>query len=150
MNKEGINYILLNSTLFVFIIYIIYKLNILDTIFNLFITLFLSTILSYIIYPIYKRLNIKLNKYISLLLIYTIIILFIILLLYSIIPNIHFFNKIIDLITNIIKFLSIITNKLNITLDLNSYLEKMQYKLSYKKISRIDEIKILIFIFKNQ
>ena len=65
----------------------------------------LSIILSYIVYPIYKVLSRSCNNMISIIIIYLSLILFILFLVYSIIPNTHFINKIVDLLTNLLKFI---------------------------------------------
>ena len=102
--KKGINYILLNSAFLIFIIYVLFKLNILIKIEKIFILIFPSIILSYIIYPIYKKINNKLNKTISIIIVYILLLLFIFILIYLIIPRFNFINKVIDLSTNILKF----------------------------------------------
>ena len=124
-NKDGINYILLNSTFFVFILYLLSCLNVLDTILNVITIIFLSIILSYIVYPIYKVLNKSCNNMISIILIYLFLLIFILFLVYSIIPNAHLINKIIDLFTNILMFIDRINLKYNLNIDLELYLEKL-------------------------
>lgn len=119
-NKVSINYILINCTFFVFILYLLFKLNILNKMLEVFILIFFSIILSYIIYPIYKKLNKHINNIYSLLIIYILLVIFIFLLLYSIIPNTHFLLKIIDLFNNIIEFI----NKINIKYSLNINIDK--------------------------
>jgi len=122
--KEGINYILINSTFLIFIFYILYKINILNTIIELFVLIFLSIIFSYVIYPIYIRLSNKFNKIISITIIYISIIIFLFILIYSIVPKTHFINKIMDLLSNILKFENILNKKLNININLDLYIEK--------------------------
>ncbi len=114
-NKEKFNYTLINITLFVFIIYLLNKLNVLNKLIDLIILLILSLIISYIIYPIYKTLNKRLNKFITIFLIYGSLMLLILFIIYSIIPSTDLILKITDLLDNIIKFI----NKLNIKYDLN-------------------------------
>ena len=105
MKKEGINYLLLNSTFFIFIIYILSKLDILESIKSTVVLIFLSLILSYIIYPIYKKVSNILSNTLSIIIIYSLLLLFIFIL------------------SNILKFEDIINNKYNLNLDLNKYLE---------------------------
>lgn len=124
-NKDGINYILLNSTFFVLILYLLSELNIFTSILNIITILFLSIILSYIVYPIYKALSRSCNNMISIIIIYLSLILFILFLVYSIIPNTHFINKIIDLLTNLLKFIDRLNIKYKLNIDLELYLEKI-------------------------
>lgn len=124
-NKDGINYILLNSTFFVLILYLLSRLNIFTSILNIITILFLSIILSYIVYPIYKALSRSCNNMISIIIIYLSLILFILFLVYSIIPNTHFINKIIDLLTNLLKFIDRLNIKYKLNIDLELYLEKI-------------------------
>lgn len=124
-NKDGINYILLNSTFFVLILYLLSKLNILTPILNIITILFLSIILSYIVYPIYKVLNRYCNNIISIVIIYLSLILFILFLVYSIIPNTNFINKVIDLLTNILKFIDRLNIKYSLNINLDMYLENI-------------------------
>lgn len=124
-NKDGINYILLNSTFFVLILYLLSGLNIFTSILNIITILFLSIILSYIVYPIYKALSRSCNNMISIIIIYLSLILFILFLVYSIIPNTHFINKIIDLLTNLLKFIDRLNIKYKLNIDLELYLEKI-------------------------
>ena len=124
-NKDGINYILLNSTFFVLILYLLSRLNILTPILNIIIILFLSIILSYIAYPIYKVLNRSCNNIISITIIYISLILFILFLVYSIIPNTHFINKVIDLLTNLLKFIDRLNIKYSLNINLDMYLKKI-------------------------
>lgn len=124
-NKDGINYILLNSTFFVLILYLLSKLNIITPILNIITILFLSIILSYIVYPIYKVLNRYCNNIISIVIIYLSLILFILFLVYSIVPNTHFINKVIDLLTNILKFIDRLNIKYSLNINLDMYLENI-------------------------
>lgn len=121
-NKDGINYILLNSTFFVFILYLLSCLNVLDSILNVITIIFLSIILSYMVYPIYKNVNKIFNNIISIIIIYLFLLAFIFFLVYSIIPNTHFINKIVDLFTNILKFIDRVNIKYNLNIDLELYL----------------------------
>ena len=123
MKKEGINYLLLNSTFFIFIIYILSKLDILESIKSTVVLIFLSLILSYIIYPIYKKVSNILSNTLSIIIIYSLLLLFIFILIYSIIHKSNIIEKSIDLFSNILKFEDIINNKYNLNLDLNKYLE---------------------------
>lgn len=124
-NKDGINYILLNSTFFVLILYLLSRLYILTPILNIITILFLSIILSYIVYPIYKVLNKPCNNVISIAIIYLSLILFILFLVCSIIPNTHFINKVIDLLTNLLKFIDRLNVKYSLNINLDMYLEKI-------------------------
>ena len=124
-NKDGINYILLNSAFFVLILYLLSNLNILNSILNIIIIIFLSIILSYVVYPIYKILNKFCNNIISIVIIYLFLLIFILFLVYSIIPNTHFINKVVDLITNLLKFIDKVNIKYNLNIDLELYLEKI-------------------------
>lgn len=123
MKKEGINYILLNSTFFIFIIYILSKLNVLESIKNAFLLVLLSLVLSYIIYPIYKKISNKYSNTLSIIIIYSLLLIFSFILLYLVIPKSNIIYKIMDLFSNILKFENIINNKYNLNLDLNKYLE---------------------------
>ena len=58
-NKDVINGKILTITLFVFIIYLLNKLNFLDRIIKFILLLFISLILSYIVYPIHKKITKK-------------------------------------------------------------------------------------------
>lgn len=124
-NKDGINYILLNSAIFVFIFYLLSKLNALDLILNITTILFLSLILSYIVYPIHKRLRKCTNTVLSITIIYLSLLFLILLLVYSVIPNANFINKIIDLLSNILKFIDKVNIKYDLNIDLEIYLEKI-------------------------
>jgi len=123
--KDGINYILINSTFFVFIFYLLHKLNVIDEIINILSLLFFSLILSYIIYPIYNVINKKLNSILSIILIYIILLLIILFLIYSIIPNTNFINNVIELFSNILKFVDKINTKYNLNINLEIYMEKI-------------------------
>lgn len=123
--KDSINYILINSTFFVFIFYLLHKLNVIDEIINILSLLFFSLILSYIIYPIYNKLNKKINSIFSVILIYSLLLLIILLLGYSIIPNTDFINNIIELFNNIFKFVDKLNVKYNLNINLEIYLENI-------------------------
>lgn len=140
-NKDGINYILLNSTIFVLFFYLLLKLNILNTILNIITILFFSIILSYIVYPIYKRLKKCIGSIASIAIIYLGILAFILLLTYLIIPNTHFINKIIDLLDNILKFIDKLNIKYNININLDVYLGKV---ITYIINNAMDIIKNII------
>jgi len=116
-NKEGINYKLVNISLFVFIIYIFYKVNILNKIFDFLIILFLSFTLSYIVYPIYKGLSNKLNKITSIVITYIFLGLLILFIFYLLIPSSKFIKNITDLFSNILKFIYNLNEKYHITID---------------------------------
>lgn len=124
-NKDGINYILLNTTFFVLFLYLLSSLNILNSILNIIEIIFLSIILSYVVYPIYKILNKFCNNVISMVIIYLFLLMFILFLVYSIIPNTNFINKVIDLLTNILKFIDRVNIKYSLNINLESYLEKI-------------------------
>ena len=115
-NKDVINYKIINVTFFVFIIYLLYKLNLLYKIKSFLLLIFISLILSYIVYPIYKKMSEKINKYLSVILIYTFIGLFVCALVFLFIPSNNFILKISDLFSNIISFV----NKL---IDINLYVD---------------------------
>ncbi len=123
-NKENINYNLVNIALFVFIIYLLNKLNIFDKILDLILLLLLSIALSYIVYPIYKRISNILNKYISVIIIYGVLTLFILTIIYSIIPNHSFISKVTDLFNNILKFIETMNIKYNLNININEYIDK--------------------------
>ena len=139
MSKEGINYKLFNCTFFLFIILILYKLNLLNTILNVSVLLLSSISISYIIYPIFKNINTKYNKTISIIIIYGSIVILLFFTIYSIIPNSNLINKIIDLFSNLLKFENIINTKYNLNIDLDKYIEKI---ISYMLTNSI-------FIIKN-
>lgn len=150
MNKEGINYILINSTFFIFIIYFLNKLNILSKLFDILILLILSIILSYIIYPIYKKLSNVLDKKISILIIYLSLILIIILFVYSIIPNMHFIRNIISLFNNVILFINKLNIRYSLNINIDFYIEKVTNYLINNSIfllkNIIDYLSKIIFI----
>ena len=123
--KKGINYLLVNSTFLIFIVFILNKLDVLNNIIDTLLLIFLSLILSYIIYPIYKAINRKINNILSIVITYTLLLLFIFIVVYSIIPKTNFINKVIDLFSNILKFENIIKDKYNINLDIDIYLERI-------------------------
>ena len=125
MKKEGINYLLLNCTFFLICIFILYKLNLLNTLLNIIILLITSLSLSYIIYPIYKYLSNKINKSISIIIIYGFLVLILFFLIYKIIPNSHLINQIINLFNNLLKFEQIINNKYHLNIDLDNYIEEL-------------------------
>ena len=122
MKKEGINYILINSTFFIFCIFLLNKLNILNSIINIVLLIILSIILAYIAYPIYKKIS---NKYISIIMVFIIILLIIILFLYLIIPNKHMINNLIKLFNNVMIFMNKIEIKYSLNININSYVEKL-------------------------
>ena len=124
-NKDGINYILVNCTFFVFIMYLLYKVNILNKLLETFLLLFLSIVLSYIMYPIYKSLSKNINKIYSILLIYIILLLLIFLLIYSVIPNTKLILNVIDLFNNIIAFIDRINIKYSLNIDIDKYVNNI-------------------------
>lgn len=124
-NKDGINYILVNSTFFVLFFYLLSKLNLLNTLFNIMILLFFSIILSYIVYPVYKHLRKKIGSFISITIIYLSILIFILLIIYSIVPNENFINGVVDLFSNILKFIDRVNIKYNLNINLEIYAEKI-------------------------
>lgn len=138
-NKDSINYKLVNIALFVFIIYLLNKLSILNRIIDFILLIILSLILSYIVYPIYTKLTFKLNKYLSIIIIYGIITLFIFFIIYSVIPSSNFIFKITDLFDNILKFI----NNLNIKYDLNINIDNYLNKIANYAINNS------IFVIKN-
>ena len=122
-NKESVNYKLINLALFIFIIYVLNKLNILNKIMDIILTILLSVILSYVVYPLYKKISNKLNKYVSITIIYASIFILIIFIIYSLIDGSSFIINLIDLFTNIIKFI----NKINIYNGTKLYKNILQY-----------------------
>lgn len=122
-NKDVINYKIINVTFFVFIIYLLYKLNLLYKIKSFLLLIFISLILSYIVYPIYKKMSEKINKYLSVILIYTFIGLFVCALVFLFIPSNNFILKISDLFSNIISFVNKLSNKYNLNIDINLYVD---------------------------
>ena len=124
-NKSGINYILINSTAFVFLFYLLNKLNIITPFFNIVTLLFFSCILSYIIYPIYKFLSKRINNILSIVLIYLIIIIFILYLIYSGVNNTNFIKNVVELFENIFKFINILNLKYNLNINIDLYLERI-------------------------
>lgn len=124
-NKDSINYKLVNIALFVFIIYLLNKLSILNRIIDFILLIILSLILSYIVYPIYTKLTFKLNKYLSIIIIYGIITLFIFFIIYSVIPSSNFIFKITDLFDNILKFINNLNIKYDLNINIDNYLDKI-------------------------
>lgn len=124
-NKEGINYILINITFFVFLFYLLNKLNIITPFFNIIILLFFSCILSYIIYPAYKFLSKKINNILSIIFIYLITIFLLFYILYSCVNNTNFIKNIIELFENIFKFINILNIKYNLNINIDLYLERI-------------------------
>ena len=124
-NKSGINYILMNSTAFVFLFYLLNKLNVITPFINIVTLLFFSCILSYIIYPIYKFLSKRINNILSILLIYLIIIIFILYLIYSGVNNTNFIKNVVELFENIFKFINILNIKYNLNINIDLYLERI-------------------------
>lgn len=124
-NKGGINYILINSTFFVFLFYLLTKLNIITPILNITSLLMFSLILSYIIYPIYKFINKKVNNTLSVILIYLILIFSIVFILYKGVMSTNFINNIASLIENIFKFINMLDIKYNLNINIDLYLESI-------------------------
>ena len=124
-NKDGINYILINSTFFVFLFYLLSKLNVISPLLNILTLLFFSLILSYIIYPIYKVISKKLNNILSVILIYLILILSILFLIYRCVSSTNFIKSIIELFENIFKFINVLNIKYNININIDLYLESI-------------------------
>lgn len=124
-NKDGINYILINSTFFVFLFYLLSKLNIISPLLNILTLLFFSLILSYIIYPIYKVISKKLNNILSVILIYLILILSILFLIYRGVSSTNFIKSIIELFENIFKFINVLNIKYNLNINIDLYLESI-------------------------
>lgn len=122
-NKDGINYILINITIFVFLIFLLNKLNIIKPLLNILSLIFFSLIFSYIVYPIYKLLSNKMNKVLAIFIIYIFIFLFLILIIYKSIINVNFIQNIIDLFENIFIFINKINLKYNLNIDL-SYIKE--------------------------
>lgn len=118
-NKDNINYILLNSTIFVFLIFLLNKLNIINPLLNIISLLLFSLIISYIIYPIYKLLSKKINKILSIIIIYIFILFILIIIIYKSINNINLIQNIIDLFENIFIFINKINTKYNINIDIS-------------------------------
>lgn len=150
-NKESVNYKLINIALFIFIIYVLNKLNILNKIMDLILTILLSVILSYVVYPLYKKLSNKLNKYVSITLIYVSIFILIIFIIYSLIDGSSFIINLIDLFTNIIKFINKINTKYNLNINIDSYLESIITYLINNSVfvikNVVDFISKLAFVF---
>ena len=124
-NKSSINYILINSTSFVFLFYLLTKLNIINPLFNILLILFFSLVLSYIIYPIYKIISKKTNNTLSIIFIYLVLILLIMFLIYRGISNINIIKNIIELFENIFKFIDMINIKYNLNINIDLYLESI-------------------------
>lgn len=125
MNKDSTNYILVNSTIFIFMLYLLLKIGILNKILDFILIIFLSFTLSYIIYPIYKKLNKNINKLLSIFIIYSILILILILLIYMIIPNASFILKLSDLFNNILVFIDKLNQLYNLNINLEVYLNNI-------------------------
>ena len=123
--KKGINYLLVNSTFLIFIIYLLFKLNILKNIIDLVILVTLSLILSYIIYPLCKKLNKYINYNLSILITYIFLTILLILFTYLLIPKFNFINNIIDLFSNLLKFENILNDKYNLNINLDIYIDNI-------------------------
>jgi len=143
-NKEGINYILMNSTFFVLLFYLLSKLNIVSPLLNVLSLIFFSVILSYIIYPIYKVISKKLNNILSIVLIYLILLIFILFLIYGGVSSTNFIKCIIDLFENIFKFINMLNIKYNLNINIDLYLETI---IAYIINNGIDIIKNIINYF---
>ena len=124
-NKDGINYILINSTFFVFLFYLLTKLNIITPILNITIIIFFSLIFSYIIYPIYKIISKKTNNILSIILIYLVLIFSICFLIYKGIMSTNFIINITSLFENIFKFINMLNIKYNLNINIDLYLENI-------------------------
>lgn len=124
-NKSGINYILINSTAFVFLFYLLNSLNVITPFINIVTLLFFSCIISYIIYPMYKFLSKRVNNILSIVLIYLIIIIFILYLIYSGVNNTNFIKNVVELFENIFKFINILNIKYNLNINIDLYLERI-------------------------
>lgn len=124
-NKNSINYILINSTAFIFLFYLLSKLNVISPLINIVTLLFFSLIFSYIIYPIYKVISKKLNNVLSIILIYLVLILFILFLIYKCVSGTDFIKSIIELFENIFKFINVLSVKYNLNINIDFYLEKI-------------------------
>lgn len=125
MKKDSTNYIFINSAIFIFMFYLLFKIGILNKILDFILIIFLSFTLSYIIYPIYKKLNKKINKILSILIIYTTLVLIIILFIYMIIPNNNLILKLNDLFNNILSFIDKLNQKYNLNINLEVYLNNI-------------------------
>lgn len=127
MNKKSVsvNYRLVNITLFIFVIYLLNKLNFLDKIISFIILIIVSLILSFIVYPMYKRLTKKMNKYISVIIIYGLLIFIILFFIYSVIPSSNFISRVTDLFNNILIFINKLNIKYDLNIDIDMYLMKI-------------------------
>ena len=125
IKNNDINYKLVNTTLFFFIIYLLYKLNFLNKIIDVISLIIISLIFAYIIYPIYKKLNKKLNRYISVIIIYFIFTLIILFTIYLLLPSSNFMLKIIDLFNNILLFINNLNIKYNLNINIEEFLNKI-------------------------
>lgn len=124
-NKSSINYILINSTAFVFLFYLLSKLNIISPLINIMSLLFFSVVLSYIIYPLYKFISKRLNNILSIIFIYLLIVILFIFLIYGGISGTNLIKNIIELFENIFKFINILNIKYNLNINIDLYLEKV-------------------------
>jgi len=124
-NKDGINYILINSTFFVFLFYLLTKLNIITPILNITIIILFSLIFSYIIYPIYKIISKKTNNILSIILIYLVLIFSICFLIYKGIMSTNFIINITSFFENIFKFINMLNIKYNLNINIDLYLENI-------------------------
>ena len=118
-NKDGINYILINSTFFVFLFYLLTKLNIITPILNITEILLFSLIFSYIIYPIYKIISKKVNNTLSIILIYLVLIFSICFLIYKGVMSTNFIINITTLFENIFKFINMLNIKYNLNINID-------------------------------
>ena len=142
-NKEGINYVLVNFAFFIFIFYILSKLNLISDIINILSIIFFSLLFSYILYPVYKLISKKMNNVLSLFIIYIFLFLIIIFLIYLIIPKLSILNDIISLFNNIILFIDKINIRYNLNINIDVYLTKI---INYILNNGIDIIKNIISV----
>lgn len=151
MKNKEINYKLFNITLFVFIIYLLSKLNVLNKIIDFILLILLSLILSYILYPLYKKINKKMNKYITIIIIYGGLILFLLFVIYSVIPSPNFILKITDLVDNILKFINRINIKYELNINIDLYLNNISNYIINNSVFVIKNIfdffTKLVFVF---
>lgn len=118
---------LINILIFVFIILILYLLKIafsdfLSRLYKVILPISASFLVAYIIYPTYKRLNNHMPKILSIMIIYLVIIVTVLVLISFLIPNKALISQITVLSSNIIKFISNISVKYNLDINVKDIL----------------------------
>lgn len=119
LKNKDIKNINLNILIFVFILYL-FKDNLVSIILKLIkgITpVVIAFTISYIVYPLYKKLNKKYNKFISITIIYTSIFAITAFIIYSIIPNSNILQDTFNIFNDIMKFLFKINEKYNLNIE---------------------------------